>query len=115
KSILGEPLRLLPRLHGLHDRVSFGRRLRQADRSHARADRTPAQALPRRETLSSGYFFHVHAPRSPALAALAASRLPEVRPANPSPRFARIKAFAQEVAGDGSPAASIVRERTHGR
>src|SRR5215471_21234249 len=44
---VGQPFRYLPRVHGLHDRVPFRRGLRQAHRSHTRANRAqfPADGL----------------------------------------------------------------------
>src|SRR3954471_5914109 len=39
-----QPLRSMPRLHGLHYSVPLGSPIRQADRSHSRADRAQLQA-----------------------------------------------------------------------
>src|SRR5260370_3872135 len=69
---LGEPLRQLSRLHGLHDGVPFGGRLRETDRGYPRPDRTKNRTLPSRKTPPAIYFRGIYAPGS--LAPNAAAR-----------------------------------------
>ncbi len=76
---LGEPLRQLSRLHGLHDGVPFGGRLRETDRGYPRADRTKNRTLPSRKTPPAIYFRGIYAAGSLAANAAAAACLSEIR------------------------------------
>src|SRR5215471_8360947 len=73
---LREPLRSLPRLHGLPKRVPIRRAVRQADRSHTRADRTPLSTVARRPALPALDFCPASPPRAAAPAARADVALP---------------------------------------
>ena len=65
---MGRPFRHLPGLYGLHDGVSLRRGLRQADRSHARANRTRYTTIRRREMASPFHVQHLYAAGAAAAA-----------------------------------------------
>ena len=91
----GHPLRPLPRLHGVRDRLPVGRAVRQADRAGAAADRALARRASWQERAYREAIFAVFT--HPAAAARAGARAParpEARAAGPD-RAAAVDARAR--------------------
>src|SRR5215469_14118586 len=103
-SQVGQPLRRLPRVHGLHDSVPFRRGLRQAHRSYPRANRAPFPPLSFREAPSPVFVRNFHAARSFAPFARAAPRLSEIWLASHRSRLGLCQTASEKMASNGSAA-----------
>src|SRR6266851_5742477 len=99
---VGEPLRSLPRLHGLHDRVPFRGGLRKTHRGYARADRAKDGTVAGRKAPSAIHVRNFYAAGALAANALAAACLSEIRIAGGRARLGFAELVAKENAGDGS-------------
>src|ERR1700731_905048 len=76
---MGGPFRCLPGLYGLHAGVSFRRGLRETNRSHPGANRTPLHEISPGEAVSPAFIQHLHASSPAARATVAAAPVSEGR------------------------------------
>ena len=98
------PLRPLSRLHGLRDRVPVRGAVRQADRSHARADRTPPFPIVGRPAVPPAALHALPAPRPAARARAGALAVSALRRAEGGPHAAVGGAVAATAPRHGVPA-----------
>src|SRR5713101_8332472 len=99
---MGEPLRQLPRLHGLHDRMPFRGGLRKTYRGDARADRTKYGTLPGRKAPPAIHVRNFYTAGSFAVDALAVACLPEIWIAGRGPKLEPREAVAEVTPAVGA-------------
>src|SRR5271156_2673393 len=101
---MGGPFRCLPGLHGLHAGVSFRRGLRETNRSHPGANRTPLHQTSLGEEVSPASVQHFHTPRPAARATNAVAPVSEGRARGAGAALRHPETASRTTAGHGGAA-----------
>src|SRR3984957_13547375 len=106
---MGGPFRRLPGLYGLHAGVSFRRGLRETNRSHPGANRTPLLEVSPGEEVSPASVQHLHAPGPAARATFAVAPVSEGRARGAGAAYGHSETASRTAAGHGGAAPAGAR------